>query len=336
MKSLHIAALALAATACLSSAPAQQPDAAAGKIKAYVQFDKGRPMDIVLESAQGRNRFIYVDKKTEQQMAADASACKLFFIQTPADLAAAERSYADQELTTARKQLAACKAKYQSYVGLPGNPSTRAALLELECAIRQMDWEGLKALVAAFPAAGNLELDDKALYDTARVLSQVSDDPATSEARLAAVEELRKNKALNSRAYGWLMYAAGRALASRIPADQLQGSLSGKAEADANMAIDALCQAAVSSHGNQMEVPVDAMRRALGLLWAMPGVKEYASKGGAMDAAKWSAAPANFKDAAALAHMMKTVFAPEEKDAFVDRLASFYFNAMEGKEKASK
>lgn len=336
MKSLPIAVLALAVAACLTPAMAQQPDAAAGKVKAYVQFDKGRPMDIVLESAQGKNRFIYVDKKSEQQMAADASACKLFFIQTPTELAAAERAYSDRELAAARKQLAACKAKYLPYVGLPGNPSTRAALLELECAIRQMDWEGLKGLVASFPSPDTLELDDKALYDTARLLCQVSDDPATTEDRIKAAQELAKNKALNSRAYGWVMYAVGRAYASRIPSDQLEGSISGKTEADANQAVDFLCQAAVSSHGAQMEVPLDAMKRALHILWAMPGVKEYASKGGTMDANRWNGAPANFRDAVALAYMIKTVFAPESKDSFVDRLAAFYVNTLEGKEKAAK
>ena len=63
MKSFSIIALALAATACISgTAVAQQKAENANKIKAYVQFEKGKPMNVALEPKQDGTKFFYMDK----------------------------------------------------------------------------------------------------------------------------------------------------------------------------------------------------------------------------------------------------------------------------------
>lgn len=337
MKSYNIIALAFAAAACcFGTAEAQQNAAPSNKVKAYVQFKGGKPMNIELEPTAEKNAVVYVDKNTEQQMKADASKCSLFYIQTPADLAAATKAYTGQDFAAARKQLAACKEKYKGYVGLPGNPCTAAAVTELECAVRQMDWDGLKGLVASFPEAAGLEFNNKTMYDVAGVMSKISDDPGALESVKAAVEPIAKDKYINSAQYGWLMYALGRAYAAQVPAAELDGSVSDANLANANQAIDHLCQAAISSHGAMTEIPVDAMMRAVKLLWAMPGVKEFASQASKLDVAKWNAAPHNFRDAVSLAFLLKNVYKPDLNDQFITRVAGYHVNSLEGKEKAAK
>lgn len=331
MKSYNLVALALAATACITGTAMAQQQAAL--VKAYVQFDKGKPMNVALEPKQDGTKFFYMDKSTEQLLGADATKCDLFYIQTPADFAAAAKLYAGDELDAARKALATCKNKYKAYVGLPGNPSIKAAVLELQCAIRQMKWEDVKALVAEFPNSGSLEYSDKSLYEVAKIMGNVSDNPGTLESIKGAVETAKADKYINSTQYSWLMYALGRAYAAQIPADQLDGTIAEAKLADANAAIDTLCQAAVSSHGAAMELPVDAMLRVVKLLWAMPGVKDYVAQANNMDVTKWNNAPHNFRDAVALAYLIKNVYAPQIQDSTIDRLAKFHVNTLEGKEK---
>ena len=125
------------------------------------------------------------------------------------------------------------------------------------------------------------------------------------------------------------MFAKAHATAAAITPDELAGTISEGNLAAANAAIDLYCQAGASSHGRAMELPVEAMTRAQALLWAMPGVKDYAAKG-AMDAGKWGAAPANFRDAVALAYMLKNVFGASNET--IETAAKLYFNTQAGKE----
>ena len=335
MKVYNIVALALAAVASFAgSAVAQQQAGNSALVKAYVRFDeKARPMNVPLEPKQDGTKFFFINRETEQMMGGDAAKCDLFYIQTPVDLAAATKTYKGGDFEAARKQLGACKEKYKAYVGLPGNPSTKAAVMELECAIRQMKWEDVKALVASFSNPGALEYNDKALYEVAKVMGSVSDDPGALAGIKAGVDAAKGDKYINSTQYGWLMYALGRAYAAQIPADQLEGNISEAKVADANLAIDTLCQAAVSSHGAAMELPKDAMLRAVKILWAMPGVKDYVAQANNMDVNKWNSAPYNFRDAVALAYLIKNVYMPDIKDSTINRLASFHVNTLEGKEK---
>lgn len=334
MKAYNIVALALAAIGFVGTAVAQEKGGNAAQVKAYVQFDKGKPMNIALVPKQDGTKFFFINKETEQMMGGDVTKCDLFYIQTPADLAAATKTYKGGDFDAARKQLGTCKDKYKAYVGLPGNPTTKAAVMELECAIRQMKWEDVKSLVASFPNAGALAYNDKALYEVAKVMGGVSDDPGALAGIKAGVDAAKEDKYINSIQYGWLMYALGRAYAAQIPAAQLDGTIAEAKVADANLAIDTLCQAAVSSHGAAMELPKDAMLRAVKILWAMPGVKEYAGQAAAgMDLNKWNSAPHNFRDAVALAYLIKNVYIPEIKDSTINRLASFHVNTLEGKEK---
>lgn len=253
---------------------------------------------------------------------------KVLLIMTPQDLADAQRVYAEGNLNTAKRQLAAVRTKYAAFSGLPDSPSVKAALLELRCLARLQDWSGLAKAIEAFPYPSLQDASDRAVLDAARLLSKVSDDPATADARQKELEafmaDSAKMKLIHSTEYGWLKYALGRALASGTP----EG-------AKASLAVDTFCEAAVCYRGGEMELAVDAMKRAFHLLWNMPVVKSYATASKNMDVKKWNEAPAEFRDAVALANMLTTILAPDIKDDTVRQAAGYFVNALEGKKPAA-
>lgn len=99
--------------------------------------------------------------------------------------------------------------------------------------------------------------------------------------------------------------------------------------------VDMYCQAAVSHHGVSPEIPADAMKRAMNLLWIMPDVQAYAKKvQKPLNAKAWADAPADFRDAVAMAMLLKTVYAPDAEDELVKKLAPFFYNT--AKDRAEK
>lgn len=260
---------------------------------------------------------------------------KVLMIMTPPELAEARRVYAEGNLNSAKRQLAAVRTKYADFAALPNNPAVQAAAMELRCLARLHDWAGLGKAVEGFPHPDLQDSGVRSVLAAARLLSQVSDDPATAAARLKEVEDMlaapSKMKHLHSTEYGWLKYAQGRALASGISTD----SVPADKQAQASKAVDALCEAAVCYRGAEMELAVDALHRAFHLLWAMPGVKAYANAAKNMDAKKWGEAPVDFREAVAMAHLLTTVLDPETKDSAVQQAAGLFVNTQEGKRPAS-
>lgn len=260
---------------------------------------------------------------------------QVLMVMTPPELAEARRVYAEGNLSSAKRLLAATRTKYADFSALPESPSVQAAHTELRCLARLLDWAGLGKAVEAFPHPNLQSSADRAVLAAARLLSQVSDDPATAAARLKEIEAMLadsgKMKNLHSTEYGWLKYAQARALESGLPADTIPADK----QAQAYKAVDAFCEAAVCYRGSEMEIAADALRRAFNILWAMPGVKPYANAARQMDAKKWSEAPADFREAVALANMLTTVISPEIKDNSIQNAAAFFVNTQEGKRPAS-
>lgn len=316
--------------AVLPAVDAQQP-VASGAPKLWAQMQqktKLRRMSI-LPSATGAKGEFLVDLGEDTPTAYNAKDFKLFFIETPSDLAAALKDYSADDLG-ARRQLAKVRTKYAAFAGLPGNPATFAGLVEISCTARAMDWKALGEAVDEFPSPQMLGADGRARLAAARVLSKVSDEPATADDRQkeaeAALSTAGEPEKTSSEVYAWLKYALARALASKIPAEELrQGISAGNVEL-ASRAIDTYCEVAAAAHGRYMEIPVDAMQRAFHILWAMPGVKDFAAKAGKFDKKTWNAAPHNFRDAVALAFLLRKVYAPELKDEAISQAAELYFN----------
>ena len=330
MKFHTIIAVGLAALAGFSYA--QQPAKPKGLVAVVQVSEKSKPGKLVVKGASGKDTFVYYDAGSEQDVQRNAAKMKLFFLLTPADLVEAEQSLGASDLEEAARQLAAVKEAYKGYLGLDRNPAERAAVLEIDCAVRRLAFAELKTLVGSFPHPEWLGAEDKGKLMAANILVK-----AVGGAALADVENEVKQlmdsgvgKTLNGSSYGWLQYAIAYATAAAITPEDLAGTIPADKEAAAHKAIDAYCRAAVSSHGRDMELPIDAMVRAQALLWAMPGVKEYAAKGASMDAGKWGEAPANFRDAVALAYMLKNIYGAGGEA--IDAAAKLFFNTQAGKE----
>ncbi|MBR5194524.1 MAG: hypothetical protein IKW48_00110 [Akkermansia sp.] len=337
MKLFKNIAFALAAVSCVQFAAAQQ----APKLNAYVALPGGAAGLLELERGDGNGSFFYMQKGTDQLMQAKASACKMFYIQTPPEMANALREFYGGDYAAARKGFATVKKKYAAFAGLPGSPCTMAALHEVTCAVRLLDIAAVKSLSGAFAEDSALNAADAARMDAARVVGMIDDNPESFAPTKEAVEAAMKKHGRNmdSEANGWLRYALARAAAAQVPADQLQGTIAEDKVRAASVAVDFYCQAVMSMHGSHKAVPADALSRALALLWAMPGVKEYAAKvTPPMDKAKWNPAPADFRDAAAMARYIKTMYpaANGAADPLVDKVDAYYFNAKAGTKKGDK
>ena len=274
--------------------------------------------------------FQYIPKgAVDQKMQMDVKSCALFMLMTPDDLADALSEYRAGELDAARKELAKVKQKYKSYLGLPGNPSAIASVYELKTAVRQKDWAAVPGLADGLPK------DDPSLNDFDLTVAKVAPvvAAAANGGDAAPVEAMLKDKELlktvSSEVYGWLCYAHACALEAKV-----KGGVTAENAKTAGEAIDRFCQCVVSHHGVSPELPVDAMKRAFNLLWNMPGVQDYAkSVKTPLDARTWSSAPVNFRDAVAMAQLLKTVYAPEAKDELVDKAATYYYNAAKDRKK---
>ena len=344
MKTKHVLILLSGLLAALPQLSAQQQTAPAPTmLTVQVQPNKGkaRRITIMAPSSVTKGAFLRLVSREEPPVLDQTKNYKMFFIESPEDLANALRAYSSDDLSNAKRQLARVRSTYAGFAGLPNNPSTMAALMELSCNARALDWSNLGKAAADFPSPKMLEAPDRMKVEAAAILSKVSDDPSTAEGRKKEVEEAiasaAKSPAVTSEVYTWLKYALGRALASNIPAEEIQKSITREHEELASLAVDAYCEAAASSHGRFMEIPVDAMHRAFRILWAMPGVKEYVPKAKKkMDKKVWEAAPYNFRDAVALAYLLRNVYAPQIKDEGISTASSLYFNGQLGANKGAK
>lgn len=326
------------ALGALSSLPAQQAglDPTAPTLMATVQPKNGKStatIRLLQPTTVVKNELFYQVSNNDDPRPGKVKDFKVFLIMTPPELAEAMQSYAEGNLPTAKKQLATARTKYQNFAGLPNNPSLIASMLEINCLARLQDWDGLYRATEKFPRTSSTSAQ-RATVEAATLLSRVSDDAGTGPTRQKDLENFMadsaKMKNIRTMEYGWLKYALGRAIACRIPS----GDLTADKMEVAGKAADAYCEAAMCFRGRAPELAADALQRAFRLLWAAPGVKSYGSSVKKMDLAKWNAAPAEFRDAVAIAYMVTNIINPELKDDAMRTAAGFFFNAQQGKKPA--
>ncbi len=340
MKTSHLFFTLFALGACVL--PAQEQQIPGPVITAYAQ-QRGKSavgrLNLVPPPADEKNMLSYVVRSTGEVQTISQRDLKALLIETPKDLAEALRAYMRGDLSAARRPLSSARSKYNGFSNLTHNPATRALLTELVCDARLLDWASLhRAVRAASSMRGGMDASDQAMVDAARVLSQVDDDPATAADRLKAVEELLADSAkmqqMRTEPYSWVKYAQGRALASQLTAAEISDGIPADKEKVASLAVDAYCEAAAAAHARHMELPKDAMLRAFRILWAMPGVRGYVSADTQMNKKAWAKAPHNFRDAVALAFMLKNIyFKDDESDETIDKAVRFFYNTMVDKKK---
>ncbi len=315
--------LGLAALAGTSLVAQAQEEAKGAKMEAVVQFGTKKPAKIVVDKAAGKGKFIFTDPTSQQQMEYPVAQCKTFLLQSPADFLVASRLYRAGKLEAAVARLNAIQKKYNSFVGLPGNPATEAALMQVMAQIRLQDWAGLKSTLANFAEPNMVDEYQKPLLAVAKFLAV---EDAEAAAQLEAVEAMLGKKAvvdaLDLEVYGLLRLAQARALSAPLAGAELTE----ESALTASLAVDYYCQAAMAMHGANPELVAYCMQSAAKLLWAMPNVKSYvAGLSGATSCTpeQWKTAPANFRDATALAKMAAGVFGGTLDEA-ATAIAAYY------------
>lgn len=343
MKLKNVIALVTVAAAAAMPLSAQQP-AQPLSLTVLAQMKKGSKLlqlQLLPPANVEKNVVLVREMPTKmnpepevQQM--KTSAFKVLVVQSPADFLTASRLYNADNLKEARTQLKKVREKYAAFDGVSGSPSLKAARMELDCLVRLMDWDGVNELLEAAPGRKFMEAEDRIVQSAARLVARVSDDASTAAARQKEIEAFladSKSKAVSSDVYGWVKYALGRAIASNITPEELQNGISEANARTASLAVDAYCEAVASNHWRNSELPVDALKRAFNILWAMPGVKSYSLVAKQMDEQRWNAAPHNFRDAVAIAYLLENVYAPGQvKDSNVQKAAALFYNKLQGKD----
>lgn len=335
MKAIHTIVYSLLTLTTLSSLNAQEA-APANQLNAIVQFGRGKASIYAIDKVAPGDKFFF---KNASKKAMEASLDKTitFQWQTPEAMAIAITNYNAGDMAGSRERMARVKQRYQAYQGFKMNPSSQAAIYELRAAIRMLDWDGVKTLTSDFKDVKSLEKIDQNFIKVASILANVSDSPAGAAAQLKAIKAFDNDKAksevLTLDAYGMLRYAEARAIASKITPDQFTRRVVDDAlVADCSKAIDLYCQAAMAQRGQNIEFLSESLNRACILLSLMPGVRDYTVSLGSnptMNAQKWTAGSANFRDAANIAFMLRKVLDYKKEDRAIDRvLATFYNPAM--------
>ncbi len=345
MKTSHLIFSLFALGACVL--PAQEQATPGPMLPAFAQLrtakgDAVGRLHLVPPPQDSKGMVSYLNRSTRELTTVPLRDFKVLLAETPKDLAEALRAYKRGDLGEARGSLASARSKYNGFAGLPHNPAVRAVLTELVCDARLMDWSNLrKAVSAASSIRSGMEESDRAMVDAARLLCQVNDDPATAAERLKAVEEVLadagKCAQMHTEPYSWIKYAQGCALAGQLSEAELRDGIPAEKEKLASLAVDAFCEAAAAAHARHMELPKDAMLRAFRILWAMPGVQQYAGEKAQMTKKVWAKAPYNFRDAVSLAFMLKNIyFGAGENDPLVDKAAGLFYNTMVDKKKPAE
>ncbi len=326
--------------AALTAVPALAQSEKDTKLQAYAIIGN-KQLRINVDGSPSKGKFTYTNDGQQFQM--DVEKCKMFFMLTPADMAAALNEYRSNHLDEARKRFAAVKTRYAGYAGLTGNPGTTAAMLELDCAARQLDWAAVKSLSAAVPGVEAMDENTGLKLRVLQIMGDIKDSASSLKSQREAITALLQEtkRKIDIEYYGWLRYALARAYEAQVPADQISGTIAADKADAASKAVDNFCQAALASHGTRMEIPLDAMQRALCLLWAMPGVQDYAAHAAPVVKETWDKAPVDFKDAASLAYLLRYVYTDNnaedlpQKD-LIEKLAHFHYNAEKDKKPEKK
>ncbi len=318
----------------LSILPAvAQQDSAPTTVNLLLQTKNGRPTEAKLIRASGKNAFEYMVGSNTMQV--NLNGCRLFMIQTPADIVAAMTSYRRGNLENARTRLGAAKKKYAAMAGLPNSPADTAAYYELLCSIRLMDWASVKSLCASFPAgafkAPYLKLDVEAAKFLGELADLTPEKAVELEKSINAWLEKKENvTGVELEFYGFLRYAQATAIMAQIPAVTIAtGQLEGDVAKRAITAADYFCEAYVAQHGANRSIAVEALLNAGKLLWGLKNVQAYVEEVGVlsdMNQEKWTKAPADFREAVVLIRLARALSEKPLNDPALTKIDKHYFN----------
>ena len=137
----------------------------------------GRPTDIYILSSNGPTvQFVEKQGIPGSPSADGTSAFKTLYIFETDDFVDAKVAMENRKYQEARNKFHALVNKYASTLSIKDSLSARAAVYELECAMRMMDWAGVKGLAAKFPVRGaNLSPSAQNDLEVAKIMALIPD-----------------------------------------------------------------------------------------------------------------------------------------------------------------
>ncbi|MBE6419692.1 MAG: Spc97/Spc98 family protein [Akkermansiaceae bacterium] len=339
MKFNHIVTLGLAAFVGFSL-PADAQDKKIDVKAYYVKKAKeegknksGKLSAVSIVSSTKPGTFVVKLNEDETKEVKIKDDYSTFYVITPKELVEALRLYAAEDFAPAGKALHKVRKQLENWRGLPEGPYMRAYRAEVECAVRQLDFAGALAVVNEFPKDIEklLTPQDKVMQSAVKLLAGATReggvDPTKIEDGIKTVMD-KLGSAVTPAHYGWMYFALGAAYQSTIPADQISShNIAAEHKVNASKAIDAFCVAGISTHGAQMQLPIEAMKRAQLLLWSMPGVQAEVKAYGHPTPAKFKKQSQDFQDAVTLAYMLINVYGVEAPaDSPLAKAAELYVN----------
>lgn len=154
---------------------AQNPQRLRARVAAPT-IKNGRPTDIYILSANGPTVQFVESRESQEVLQQMASAFKTLYIFETDDFVDAKVAMENRKYQEARNKFHALVNKYASTLSIKDSLSARAAVYELECAMRMMDWAGVKGLAAKFPVRGaNLSPSVQNDLEVAKIMALIPD-----------------------------------------------------------------------------------------------------------------------------------------------------------------
>ena len=154
---------------------AQNPQRLRARVAAPT-IKNGHPTDIYILSANGPTVQFVESRESQEVLQQMDSAFKTLYIFETADFVDAKVAMENRKYQEARNKFHALVNKYASTLSIKDSLSARAAVYELECAMRMMDWAGVKGLAAKFPVRGaNLSPSAQNDLEVAKIMALIPD-----------------------------------------------------------------------------------------------------------------------------------------------------------------
>ena len=224
---------------------AQNPQRLRARVAAST-IKNGRPTDIYILSANGPTVQFVESRESQEVLQQMASAFKTLYIFETDDFVDAKVAMENRKYQEARNKFHALVNKYASTLSIKDSLSARAAVYELECAMRMMDWAGAKGLAAKFPVRG------------ANLSPSAQNDLEVAKSRAGSFLATKKNATRLQQAR--MKYALGAAA---------------MVAQDWNKALDYFAEALVLLHGSDEELASACVARSLDAYLRMPDVVKF-------------------------------------------------------------
>ena len=224
---------------------AQNPQRLRARVAAPT-IKNGHPTDIYILSANGPTVQFVESRESQEVLQQMDSAFKTLYIFETADFVDAKVAMENRKYQEARNKFHALVNKYASTLSIKDSLSARAAVYELECAMRMMDWAGVKGLAAKFPVRG------------ANLSPSVQND--LKEKKIMALIPDKDWNGVKSRAGSFL---ATKKNATRLQQARMKYALGAAAMVaqDWNKALDYFAEALVLLHGSEEELAAACVGR---------------------------------------------------------------------------